>query len=197
MNITLRKASAVQNSINEAIKHIKIETNLELNEFQNVEAEIAAAQKKLEEADLRREKLLVVLYNIRGLVGQANAESGIDLKLARAAYVDKRISQLDAVANSNAVTSLDVLKGKLEKIKSLKDEARSRIYGYGDTVTTSVLTQEKIEAIQSEIKNLKKQKQKLNDEILELNIKTEIPLSDEAAQVRCLGSTARLSLGAT
>jgi hypothetical protein len=27
--------------------------------------------------------------------------------------------------------------------------------------------------------NLKKQKQKLNDEILELNIKTEIPLADD------------------
>ncbi len=183
MNITLRKANAVQNSINEAIRTIKIETNLELNEFQNVEAEIAAAQKKLEDADLRREKLLVVLYNIRGLVGQANATSGIDLKLARAAYVDKRIGQLEALANVNAVTSLDVIKGKLEKIKSLKDEARSRIYGYGDTVSTSVLSQDKIDAIQTEVKNLKKQKQKLNDEILELNIKTEIPLSDEAVQV--------------
>lgn len=183
MNITLRKANAVQNSINEAIRNIKIETNLELNEFQNVEAELTAAQQKLQAADLRRDKLLVVLYNIRGLVGQANAESGIDLKLARAAYVDKRISQLEALATGNAVTDLDVIKGKLEKIKSLKDEARSRIYGYGDTVTTAVLTQEKIDAVQVEIKNLKKQKQKLNDEILELNIKTEIPLSDDAAQV--------------
>jgi uncharacterized protein YdcH (DUF465 family) len=183
MNITLRKANAVQNSINEAIRTIKVETNLELNEFQNVEAEIAAAQKKLEDADLRREKLLVVLYNIRGLVGQANATSGIDLKLARAAYVDKRIGQLEALANVNAVTSLDVIKGKLEKIKSLKDEARSRIYGYGDTVSTSILSQDKIDAIQAEVKNLKKQKQKLNDEILELNIKTEIPLSDDAVQV--------------
>jgi hypothetical protein len=33
--------------------------------------------------------------------------------------------------------------------------------------------------ISTEIKNLKKQKQKLNDEVLELNIKTEIPLSEE------------------
>ena len=29
MNITLRKANAVQNSINEAIRGIKIETNIE------------------------------------------------------------------------------------------------------------------------------------------------------------------------
>ena len=38
MEITLRKANAVQNSINEAIRSIKIETSIELNEFQDVTA---------------------------------------------------------------------------------------------------------------------------------------------------------------
>jgi hypothetical protein len=42
-----------------------------------------------------------------------------------------------------------------------------------------VISQEQIDQIKVEIKNLKKQKQKLNDEVLELNIKTEIPLSDD------------------
>jgi predicted nucleic acid-binding Zn-ribbon protein len=42
-----------------------------------------------------------------------------------------------------------------------------------------VVSQEQIDQVKAEIQNLKKQKQKLNDEILELNIKTEIPLSDD------------------
>jgi uncharacterized protein YdcH (DUF465 family) len=42
-----------------------------------------------------------------------------------------------------------------------------------------VITQEQIDQAKAEIKNLKKQKQKLNDDVLELNIKTEIPLSDD------------------
>jgi hypothetical protein len=180
MEITLRKANAVQNSINEAIRGIKITTNIELNEFQNVEAELKKANDLLIANDSRRQKLLLSLYNIRGLVGTANAASGIDLALAKAAFIDKRIGQLQEFADSQAITDLTVITGKLDKIKNHENEnSRRSIYGYVDTVSTSVVGQGQIDEAKNEIKNLKKQKQKLNDEVLELNIKTNIPLSDD------------------
>ena len=182
MNITLRKANAVQNSINDAVKNIKIDLNVELNEFQNIEEVLGKANNELVINDARRQALTMALYNIRALVGTANASSGIDTALAKAAFIDKRIGQLEQLANASEIISLDVIKGKLEKIKSLKDEARSRVFGYGDTVTTSVLGKEQISQAKTEVLNLKKQKQKLNDEILELNIKTEIPLSEEVVK---------------
>ncbi len=183
MQISLRKANAVQAGINDAIKGIKIETALELNEFQDVVAELKKANDALFTNDSRRQRLLLSLYNIRGLVGTANAQSGIDLKLATAAFIEKRIAQLDELAKLAAVTDLAVINGKLEKIRNDKSEtARSRIYGYNDTVNTTVVSQEQIDQIKSEIQNLKKQKQKLNDEILELNIKTEIPLSEDVVK---------------
>ncbi len=179
MNITLRKANAVQNSINEAIRGIKIETSIELNEFQDVAAELQTANNKLLDNDARRQKLLLALYNIRGLVGTANANSGIDLALAKAAFIDKRIGQLEELANATAVTNLTVITGKLDKIRNRKEESRASLYGRDDTVSTGIVGAEQIEQAKTEIKNLKKQKQKLNDEVLELNIKTEIPLSDD------------------
>ncbi len=179
MKVTLRKANAIQNSINDAIKNIKVEFNVTLNEFQNPEAEIDKANLKFAENDLRRTNLLIALYNIRGLVCAANAQSGIDLKLTKAAFIDKRIAQLAEMVGKDTVIDLEVVKGKLEKIKSLKDEARSRIYGYGDTVETSVLRLGDIERYRAQLNDLRKQKQSINDEVLELNIKTEIPLSDD------------------
>jgi hypothetical protein len=179
MNISLRKASAVQNSVQETIRQIEIKTSIELNEFQDIAVELKRANDTLFVNDSRRQRLLLALYNIRGLVGTANANSGIDLKLATAAFVDKRVAQLEELSKLQPVTDLTVLTGKIEKIKSLKDEARSRIYGYGDTVNTTVINTEQLDQIRAEIRNLKKQKQKLNDEILELNIKTEIPLSED------------------
>lgn len=184
MNITLRKANAVQNSINDAVKNIKIEFNLELNEFQNVEEAISQANAQLVENDGRRQKLTMALYNIRALVGTANAASGIDTALAKAAFIDKRIAQLEQLAAANEMTPLDVIKGKLEKIRTrVNDHSRASIYGYNDTVSVSVLSKDQIGQAKAEILNLKKQKQKLNDEILELNIKTEIPLADDTAAV--------------
>ena len=179
MNITLRKANAVQNSINETVKNIRVDLTVEINEFQNVEDTLSKANNELIANDGRRQNLTMALYNIRALVGTANAASGIDTALAKAAFIDKRIGQLEQLANGTEITSLEVIKGKLEKIKNDKSENRSRIYGYSDTVSTGVLSKEQTVQAKTEILNLKKQKQKLNDEILELNIKTEIPLSDD------------------
>jgi hypothetical protein len=180
MNITLRKANAVQNSINETVKNIKVELTIEINEFQNIEDTLSKANNELIANDGRRQNLTMALYNIRALVGTANAASGIDTALAKAAFIDKRIGQLEQLANGTEITSLEVIKGKLEKIKNDKGEnSRRSIYGYNDTVSTGVLSKEQIAQAKTEILNLKKQKQKLNDEILELNIKTEIPLGDD------------------
>ena len=179
MNISLRKANAIQNSINEAIRSIKIDTSIEINEFQNAQEEIQKANGLLIASDERRQKLLLALYNIRGLVGTANSNVGIDLALAKAAFIDKRITQLSELAASNPVNDLAVINGKLEKIRNRKDESRASLYGRDDTVSTSVVGREQIAQAKSEVSNLKKQKQKLNDDVLELNIKTEIPLSDD------------------
>jgi uncharacterized protein YdcH (DUF465 family) len=148
-----------------------------------VQAELVKANETLFTNDSRRQRLLLSLYNIRGLVGTANAQSGIDTKLATAAFIDKRIVQLDDLAKLTAVTDLAVINGKLEKIKNDKGEtSRRSIYGYSDTVSTTVVSQEQIDQVKAEIKNLKKQKQKINDEVLELNIKTEIPLSEDVVK---------------
>lgn len=179
MKITLRKANAIQNSINDAIKAIKIEGELKLNEFQDPTVELGKANTELFANDARRQKLLLSYYNIRGLVGQANASCGVDLALAKAAYIDKRIGQLNEIGGFAVVTDLTVINGKVDKLKNSKDETRRSIYGYDSTVDTGVISAEQLTQVKDEVKNLKKQKQKLNDEILELNIKTEIPLSEE------------------
>jgi uncharacterized protein YdcH (DUF465 family) len=180
MNITLRKANAVQNSINDTVKNIRVDLTVEINEFQTVEDTLSKVNNELITNDGRRQNLTMALYNIRALVGTANAASGIDTALAKAAFIDKRIGQLEQLANGTEITPLEVIKGKLEKIKNDKgDNTRRSIYGYSDTVSTGILSKEQIAQAKTEILNLKKQKQKLNDEILELNIKTEIPLGDD------------------
>jgi uncharacterized protein YdcH (DUF465 family) len=179
MNITLRKANAIQHSILEAIKSIKIVTEISINEFQDVTVEITKANTNLFANDERRHKLMLAYYNIRGLVGAANATAGIDLALTKAAFVDKRIAQLEELAKAEVHTDVKIIEGKLDKIRNNKESDRSRIYGYHDTVNTTVLSEDQIKQARAEIQNLKKQKQKLNDEVLELNIKTEVPLTDE------------------
>jgi len=177
MNISLRKANAIQNLINEAIRSIKIDTSIEINEFQNAQEEIQKANNLLITNDARRQKLLLALYNIRGLVGTANSNAGIDLALAKAAFIDKRITQLTDLATTTPVNDLVVINGKLDKIRNRKEDT---YYGRNEEVSTSIFTSQEIDNFKNVLAVSKKQKQKLQDELLELNVRTEITLSEQA-----------------
>jgi hypothetical protein len=185
MKITLRKASALQTAIQEAVKNIEVTVKVDLNEFEDAQVALATANAKVIQADQRRTTLTKVLYRIRAQVGTSNVESGIAGKLTEAAYIDKRLSQLTALLGTEtAQDSMAVIQGKLDKIKNDKGEnSRRSIYGYSDTVSTGVLTQEQVAVFKAEQLVLKKEKQKLNDEILELNVRTEIELSADAVEV--------------
>ena len=185
MKITLRKASALQNAIQEAVKNIEVTVKVELNEFEDPRIAMGKANDKLVNADQRRVALTKALYVVRAQVGTANAECGINERLAKAAYVDKRIGQLTTLISAEAVQdSIAVIEGKLEKLKAPETaNSRRSLYGYSDTVGTGVLSQAQVDAFKAEQLALKKDKQKLNDEVLELNVRTEIALSDETVAV--------------
>jgi hypothetical protein len=183
MNITLRKANALQNAINDAMKSIKLELVAEFNEFQDPSVELQRRNAEFFENDTRRSDLLLTQFSIRGLVGAANATSGVDAKLTQAAYIDKRVGQLEAIASATEMTDMSIITGKLDKIRNRKEESRASLYGRDDSVSTGILTKEQITTAKAMIRDLKNQKQKLNDEILELNVRTDIALSSEVEQI--------------
>ena len=176
MKLSLRRASALQNQIREVISSIDIATSIQLNEFHDVESELSRANVTLFEQDARRQRLLLALYTIRGLVGAANAQSGVDVNLAKAAFLDKRIIQLNDIVKLSPVEKLEVIKGRIEKIRNNGENAA--MYGR-DTITTTVVSEDQLKQTRKEIMNLKRQHQRLMDEILELNVKTEIPLNED------------------
>jgi hypothetical protein len=178
MNITLRKANAIQNNINDTIKGISFETSIRINEFQTAESIIASAENKFGLSLKKRDSLYMALYEIRKAVSKANDASGISAKLAEVAHLEKQFSFYSGLAGKDEREDLAVINGKLDKIRNSKEDARSRIYGYSDEVTVSILDREDLEGFKQLANQAKKVKQKVQDEILELNVRTEIQLSE-------------------
>ena len=174
MKITLRKANALQNTIQDHIKSLEIKTTISLNEFQHIEGELNVARGAVVTNDVKRAQLTKAFYDIRARVGRANVESGVSDLLAQAAYVDKRLGHLKGLTESAAAEPMAVLEGKVEKLRGT--EAKNRMYGYNDTVTTGVFSPDQIEAYKADMRSLKKEKQSINDKVLELNVRTEIEL---------------------
>jgi hypothetical protein len=181
MKITLRKANALQNTIQEHIKTIEIAMTVSLNEFQTPTSVLQMARETLVHNDAKRTKLTKALYKIRAQVGRANSEAGVADLLTDAAFIDKRLGHLKGLTESKVVEATGVIEGKLEKLRQV--EAKSRIYGYGDTVDTGVLEAEQIEGYKAEMRNLKKEKQSINDRVLELNVRTEIELDADTVSL--------------
>lgn len=181
MNITLRKANALQNAIQDHIKSIDLSVTVALNEFQDPAAAITAARGTLVKNDQRRADLTVAMYAIRALVGQCNASAGVSDLLSRAAYIDKRLGQLKGLTESTATEEMAVVKGKLDKLSA--GDKGGRLYGYSDTVSVGVLTSEQLDQFKADASALKKEKQAINDKVLELNIRTEITLIEDVVKI--------------
>lgn len=176
MNVTLRKASVLQNTINDAIRSIDIKSEVALTEFHNPETEIARAVAEAKANIVRRDALNSALYAIRLSVARANNDSGVNDKLTAVAEVEKQIQFYAGLAGKEVRQNAEVLAGKLGKIKESKSERT--IYGYNDTVNTGVFSAEDIAGFRKTVSDLKKDKQKIQDQILESNVRNEIALDD-------------------
>ena len=180
MNITLRKANAVQLSINEMVKGLSFDTSVSLNEFEDATAQIAAVRDTFDTHRATRTKLVGALYEIRKAVADANPDAGINDMLADFARLEKEIQFYNTLATKTPRLSDAVIAGKMDKIKNSSED--SRIYGRGDTVDTSIFTKEEVEEFKRTVADLKRQKLKLQDTLLEFNVRTEIQLDEETAR---------------
>lgn len=136
MKITLRKANAVQLSMADTVKSLKFDSTVSLNEFQDVEKVLYEASTKFLNNLSRRRDMMNALLEIRLAVGKANKDVGIDQRLTEIAYLEKQIQFLSAFAQSESRENLDVIKGRLDKIRNRKED--SRLYTYNDSVATSL-----------------------------------------------------------
>jgi hypothetical protein len=181
MNITLRKASALQNSINETLKGLEVTTTVTVDEFQTPETVIADARAEANKAFVRKSALLDVLYTIRKDVAAANAGASITNLLAEVAQLEKRIQLQGLLAGATAQLESTVLEGRLNRLRESTSEAR--LYRSSNGVETGVFTADEIAGAKTALAELKKRKQALQDQLLELNVGTTVALSDKSVIV--------------
>lgn len=180
MLVTLRKASVLQKELQDALKGLKLTTNVEISEFQDVDAVLATSNLGVKETLKRYGSIVDALYSLRLQIGEANNKSGISALLTSAASIDKMVAFTQQIANAAEREAANIIRSKVEKLKNTPDEHRR--YG-ANAVSASTVTSADIAEAKNTIAQLKKQKQKINDEVLALNIKTEIELTPEVVEV--------------
>ena len=181
MNITLRKASALQNAINDTLKGLEVTTTATVDEFQDAVAVIAAKRDEVTKTVVRKTALLDVLYAVRKSVATANAGAGITELLADVAQLEKRMQLQIHLASATVQLEPAVLNGRLARLREQTGEAR--IYRHTSGVETGVFSEAEVSSALAELADLKKRKQALQDRLLELNVSTTVALSEKSVIV--------------
>jgi len=175
MNINLRKANAIQSEIRKAISSSGVGDTVAITEYtKDIAGGLEKAMADYATDVTRKVALNTALFNIRKSVAQANASNGISDILADVELVDAKITVYNAVVTKAVAKSVDEITSRIEKLKTAP--AESRIYGHRDTVETSVVEQSTIDGAKHIVKQLKREKQILQDKLLTLNVNTVISI---------------------
>lgn len=126
-----------------------------------------------------RSSLMDALYEIRDSTAAANIEHGISRLVSRKARIEKDIAFYTAQANASVRPADAVILARIERAKTVNPDH----YSYNETTSVPVFPQASIDSLKLTLAELKKEKVKLQDALLELNIKHNIRLSDETVAV--------------
>jgi len=181
--INLRKANALQSEIRKAISSSGVKDTVSVTEFtMSIQDALEKATELFVTDVTRKVALNTALFNIRKSVAQANANNGISDILTDIELIDATMAIYSNVATKEVAKSFDEVHARIQKLKATTQDASARMYGDRfNTVETSVVEQNSIDHAKNMVKQLKREKQALQDKLLALNVNTviNIELVDE------------------
>jgi len=186
MQVNLRKAAAIQSEISSALREIEVSPYEVFEDKERVVEEMAEKTQEWKTNLLRKQTLNAVLYSMRDKVGQANVASGVSKLLTEERRINADMHWLEAILDKckgEKYYSADEIVSKLEQLEKKSEDRENYFSRRGSTVSSILVTKEELAEYRKEMSVLKKQLRKINDSLLELNISTEISLSDKEVTV--------------
>lgn len=177
MKVTLRKAAALQKLINDQIKSLELPMATAISVYSNPTESLAAARATFFDRRDRSIALILALHDIREKLAVRNVEVGVSQLLTRMASIERRFTILSTLGRATNVSpSSDEL---TQRFEAAKNGPQDRFTTRQDTFGVGVITAGEIQGFAIQADELRKQKQNLSDELLNLNVSHDIELSDD------------------
>jgi len=176
MKVSLRKANDIQQAIHSAIGKIfpSAVMTISIHEEHLPEA-VEKAQKHTIDAIESSERLNAIRYDIRKAIANANASYGIEDLIVEHAKIKSSLSRLSKLVDGSPYPGHRAA-GLI--VASEKTKSAGNYYHGSETVSIGILGEETIAAIRQTCLDLTRRHTEIADELLTLNVKTEITISD-------------------
>ena len=181
MRVSLRKANALQEQLNEAIKN-RPSADHEVNvvDYEMWKSEIENAQTKWYKEIESKLKMVEARFSIRKNIANHNTLSGVTDLLTDLNHVESKMTTIQRWILQRDVRSKDEV---LEKQRSRKvARAENADYDGYISMDVSVISKGDHDHWAEKVQELRRTKARINDELLSLNIKTEIDLTPEVVK---------------
>ena len=184
MKISLRKANTIQELVGEILQQpLESPTNLDVMAIDEWKDELRFARKTFLSEMATRTQLVSARYEVRKLISEENAKQGVTSLLATLAETDTMINLMKRnVVDQTVSDKYDVVEKKRERKITLLDKEGMHVYR-SDTFDVSIIDAETIKTYKEKVKVLKRKRQRINDELLEKNIRSEIELPSWAVDL--------------
>lgn len=182
MKISLRKAHALQSEIESVISGLVMNSDATIDQFSGDIADTLnkARIEFLEKFD-ERNRLTTILYIIRSLVSEASNSVKINEYLSKVAATDRLIQYYNLVSLSKPN---DFTVEKLtEKLAYVVEKSKTSTSYMPTDIRVNVFDKQQIDEFKIQLSELKKEKREYQDTLLELNMSTQIELSNQIVDV--------------
>lgn len=180
MKITLRKANAIQRLINEKLNNTTISSVATIGKFQDAEETVKTALLDFAKDFNTKQILISVLYSIRHKIAESSHEAGIDHLLTELASLTKLEDLYKSIPFNNVFYPGPIVLNKMQEDLSVPSTSA---YGRKETFNVSIFSKEEILTFGKNLANLRKEKQRLSDKLLEKNVHTEIELYEPEEKI--------------
>lgn len=185
MKINLRKAAVVQQQIQEEIKRIGNEkTSVTVSLYDtDIESKINNQFSKYVVNNQRVSRLMDANRFLRATVARKNAEVGIMDYLAEDAMLSGFETRLRGMAEQTPRIGEEAQKREIEsRIATITSERN--LYGRNEhNIEVNVVTDKFVEDAKSELEQVRRRRRKIKDEMVSINVRTEIDVPEQVALV--------------
>jgi hypothetical protein len=184
MKINLRKASVVQQTIQDELKRLGTEsTTLKVSLFEtDVQTQLDKQLAKVRENHAHAGRLLSANRFLRAIVARKNAEVGITDYLAEEAMLTSAESRLKTFSEVSVRQNLTSLVAEIESRRSPGTSTAS-IYGREYTIDIDVVPAEAAAEAKKELESIRRRRRKIKDEMVSINVRTEFEVPEQVALV--------------
>lgn len=184
MKINLRKASVVQQTIQDEIKRLGTESyTLKVSLFEtDIQARLDEQLAKVRENHAHAGRLMSANRFLRAVVARKNAEVGITDYLAEEAMLSSAEARLKSFSEATVRQALSSLVAEIESRRTPGSD-RSSIYGREYTVDVNVVPVEAVAEAKKELETIRRRRRKIKDEMVSINVRTEFEVPEQVALV--------------